>query len=42
LRASIDAKNLEKVTEVSADESLDKVATPGEMPSAIRRTSVGE
>jgi hypothetical protein len=42
LRANLDAKNLEEATEVGADEILDKVAAPGEMPSAIRRTSVGE
>jgi DNA-binding NarL/FixJ family response regulator len=42
LSASHNPKNLEKATEVGADEILNKFATPGELLSAIKRLGRGK
>jgi hypothetical protein len=42
LSASLDAKNLEKATDLGADEMLDKLAAPGDVLGAIKRIRTGE
>jgi DNA-binding NarL/FixJ family response regulator len=38
LSASLDVKNLEKAIDAGADEILDKLAAPGDVLGAIRRS----
>jgi len=42
LSASLHPTNLERATEAGADEILDKLASPGEIVTTIRRLGTGE